>query len=117
MNKVKKNISLVVLILVFGCQNNSFEDEAKKESDKAISMDLPSLDYCNRQLALQHISNRTPVLIVRGGIAPILYASDDPFTIKYGVALSSTGCTLFQPEDSIISYNEAVFQYLDLTFG
>lgn len=63
------------------------------------------------QLANEDVSNGTPFLLLAGGIAPVIIATDPEFEKKYEIYFYEFGCT--GPEDKyIMAYNEVVFEFL-----
>ncbi|MEQ9290570.1 MAG: hypothetical protein RIG77_26810 [Cyclobacteriaceae bacterium] len=63
------------------------------------------------QLANDDISNGTPFLLLAGGIAPVIIATDPEFERKYKIYFYEYGCT--GPDDKYITaYNEVVFEHL-----
>lgn len=63
------------------------------------------------RLANDDISNGTPFLLLAGGIAPVIIATDPKFERKYGIYFYEYGCT--GPEQKyIIAYNEEIFKHL-----
>ena len=63
------------------------------------------------QLANEDISNGTPFLLLAGGIAPVIIATDPEFERKYKIYFYDYGCT--GPDDKYIAaYNKVVFEHL-----
>src|SRR5690606_18640373 len=62
------------------------------------------------KFAKEDIENSSLFLIVPGGIAPVIYASDFDFKSKYGVSIINFGCEPLNKEVSI-SYNMKVFDF------
>lgn len=60
--------------------------------------------------------HKTIFLLLQGGIAPVIYTTDEAFENKYGVYYYDFGCTA-PDKKCIIRYNQRVFEYLTSTFG
>lgn len=69
-----------------------------------------------KEMAELDIKNGTPFLLLMGGIAPTIIATDPAFEKLYGIYFYEFGCS--GPEDEIIvSYNQRIFEHLDKVFG
>ncbi|GGZ64868.1 FEKKY domain-containing protein [Mesonia mobilis] len=68
------------------------------------------------KMAELDIKNGNPFLLLMGGIAPTIIATDPQFEKKYGIYFYEFGCS--GPEnDIIIAYNKIVFEHLNSTKG
>ena len=68
------------------------------------------------KMAELDIKNGNPFLLLMGGIAPTIIATDPLFEKKYGIYFYEFGCS--GPEnDIIIAYNKIVFEHLNSTKG
>ena len=68
------------------------------------------------KMAELDIKNGNPFLLLMGGIAPTIIATDPQFEKEYGIYFYEFGCT--GPEnDIIIAYNRIVFEHLNSTKG
>ena len=68
------------------------------------------------KMAELDIKNGNPFLLLMGGIAPVIIATDPDFEKKYGIYFYEFGCT--RPESEIIiAYNRTVFEHLNSTKG
>ncbi|WP_299439562.1 carboxypeptidase-like regulatory domain-containing protein [uncultured Aquimarina sp.] len=70
----------------------------------------------NRLQALDHIKIGKINLLLSGGIAPVVYQSDEKFSKKYNLNFVEFGCEAV-PEESLYEYNKTVFEYLDKKYG
>ncbi|WP_405207102.1 carboxypeptidase-like regulatory domain-containing protein [Aquimarina sp. LLG6339-5] len=70
----------------------------------------------NRQQALDHIEIGKINLLLSGGIAPVVYQSDEKFSKKYNLNFVEFGCEAVA-EESLYEYNKTVFEYLDKKYG
>ena len=67
-------------------------------------------------LAILDLKNGIPFLLLMGGIAPTVIATDPQFEQKYGIYFYEFGCT--GPENEIlIAYNKTIFDYLQNEYG
>ncbi|HUS03665.1 MAG TPA: carboxypeptidase-like regulatory domain-containing protein, partial [Chitinophagaceae bacterium] len=71
----------------------------------------------SRETALRDIKKGKPVLLLQGGIAPVVYSTDEIFRNKYNVGLYDFGCVAGDKQDCLKDYNKTIFQYLDTKFG
>lgn len=70
----------------------------------------------NNEVAVLHIKEDTPGLIVKGGIAPVIYESDQKFKKEFIVEYIILGCEV-PPNECITSYNQTIFNFLDKKYG
>ena len=69
-----------------------------------------------RELALQDIRKGTPFLLLKGGAAPTLIATDPKFEKRYGIYFYEYGCS--GPAIKIVEeYNRVIFEHLTQKFG
>jgi hypothetical protein len=69
-----------------------------------------------KEMAELDIKNGTPFLLLKGGIAPTIIATDPEFEKQYGIYFYEFGCS--GPENEIIvSYNQTIFEHLNKEFG
>ncbi|SRX52583.1 hypothetical protein [Aequorivita sp. CIP111184] len=109
-------ISIILSISAFGQEeietvnSNNFQNSYVS---KIISADNISEA---EKFAKEDIENNSLFLIVPGGIAPIIYASDFDFKSKYGVSIINFGC---EPLDKkvAVAYNMKVFDLLIANYG
>jgi len=67
-------------------------------------------------LADADIIKGTRFLLLKGGISPVIYASDAKFQKDYKIYYHESGCT--GPREQIaIEYNRVMFKYLTQTYG
>lgn len=68
------------------------------------------------RMAELDIQNENPFLLLMGGIAPTIIATDPQFEKKYDIYFYEFGCT--EPENEIIiAYNRIIFEHLNKTHG
>ena len=68
------------------------------------------------KMAELDIKSGNPFLLLMGGIAPTIIATDPEFEKEYGIYFYEFGCS--GPEnDIIIAYNKIVFEHLNSTKG
>jgi hypothetical protein len=68
------------------------------------------------ELANEDIIKGTRLLLLKDGIAPVVYASDAKFEEDYKIFYHESGCT--GPREQIaIEYNKVMFKYLTQTYG
>ncbi|WP_406684352.1 hypothetical protein N1F78_01075 [Seonamhaeicola sp. MEBiC1930] len=69
-----------------------------------------------KKMAELDIQNGIPFLLLAGGIAPTIIATDPEFEKEYGIYFYEFGCT--GPENElIIAYNQVIFEYLNKEHG
>ncbi|MCM8571141.1 hypothetical protein NE848_17225 [Gramella jeungdoensis] len=69
-----------------------------------------------RNIAKQDIENGIPFLLLQGGIAPVMIATDPQFEDKYKLYFYEYGCT--GPDQNLIEdYNKIIFDYLTDQYG
>ena len=86
--------------------NNSGASKLTFVTDKKEAEKMAELD----------IKNGNPFLLLMGGIAPTIIATDPQFEKEYGIYFYEFGCT--GPEnDIIIAYNRIIFEHLNSTKG
>ena len=69
-----------------------------------------------KKIAELDIKNGNPFLLLMGGIAPTIIATDPQFEKKYGIYFYEFGCS--GPDNEIIiAYNKIVFEHLIKTHG
>ncbi|WCO03539.1 FEKKY domain-containing protein [Psychroserpens ponticola] len=69
-----------------------------------------------KEMAEMDIKNEIPFLLLAGGIAPTIIATDPIFEKEYKIYFYEFGCT--SPEkDLIIAYNEVIFEHLIKDYG
>ncbi|MCJ8166444.1 hypothetical protein MKJ04_16485 [Pontibacter sp. E15-1] len=69
-----------------------------------------------RELAKKDIENNMPFLLLRSGIAPVVYSADSSFENKYNVYYYEDGCT--GPDYSLTEeYNFVILDHLQRTYG
>lgn len=68
------------------------------------------------KMAELDIENGIPFLLLMGGIAPTIIATDPQFEKKYGIYFYEFGCT--GPDNEIIiAYNKIIFEHLNKSHG
>ena len=86
--------------------NNSGASKLTFVTDKKEAEKMAELD----------IKNGIPFLLLMGGIAPTIIATDPIFEKEYGIYFFEFGCT--GPENEIIiAYNRIIFEHLRSTKG
>ncbi|TQI71121.1 hypothetical protein JM79_2047 [Gramella sp. Hel_I_59] len=120
---------IIILTLIFS--NSSFAQENGQEeivfsrignlTDEQINSSGPAkLLFAKkseiRNLAKQDLENGNPFLLLQGGIAPVIIATDPQFEDKYKIYFYEYGCT--GPDQSLIEdYNKIIFSYLTDQYG
>ena len=70
----------------------------------------------NREKSLKEIENKSPKIVIVGGIVRAARPGDDKFAKRYHIQFIDTGCVL-EDNDCLAAYNKATFEYLDKKFG
>ena len=70
----------------------------------------------NKEKALAEINNKTPKLVIVGGIVRAARPGDAKFAKKYKIQFIDTGCAI-ENSDCIAAYNKATFAFLDRKYG
>ncbi|WP_299385396.1 hypothetical protein [uncultured Lacinutrix sp.] len=86
--------------------NNSGASKLTFVTDKKEAEKMAELD----------IKNGIPFLLLMGGIAPTIIATDPIFEKEYGIYFFEFGCTGSENE-IIIAYNRIIFEHLNSTKG
>jgi CarboxypepD_reg-like domain len=71
----------------------------------------------NTQSALDDIKQGKVNLLIFGGIAPVIYATDKDFKEKYKIGYDVFGCVAPDMDECLMLYNQTIFEYLDKTYG
>ena len=98
-------------------QNRKLTDEEINNST-ANKINFINTLNCDQvdELFKKDITNRTVFLFLQGGIAPVVYTTDQEFESKYGIYFHDFGC--ISPDyKCIIKYNSRVFDYLAKNYG
>ncbi|SIS46409.1 hypothetical protein SAMN05421766_1028 [Zobellia uliginosa] len=86
--------------------NNSGASQLTFITDKQKAEEMAEMD----------IKNGMPFLLLAGGIAPTIIATDPKFEKDYKIYFYEFGCT--GPENElIIAYNKVIFEHLNREFG
>ena len=70
----------------------------------------------NKEKALVEIKNKTPKLVIVGGIVRAARPGDARFAKKYKIQFIDTGCAI-ENSDCIAAYNKVIFAFLDRKYG
>lgn len=70
----------------------------------------------NKDCAERDLAIGKPRLLLQGGIAPVVYASDEQFGAAYGVQFVDFGCS-GPGYECMVRYNQRIFEYLDGRYG
>ncbi|MFC7667824.1 hypothetical protein ACFQT0_10820 [Hymenobacter humi] len=79
---------------------------------------VPSAD-CARQgvrLAEDDLARGAPVLLLQGGISPVVYPSDSAFEQRFGVQYFDEGCSA-PSKECMMAYNARIFRYLQRNYA
>lgn len=90
-----------------------------KISDTSIEgLELSILIDCsiNKDVAEHDIRQKSPRLLILGGIAPVIYSDQHVFEDKYKVKYFDYGC-ISPGFECMIDYNKSIFEYLDSKYG
>lgn len=82
----------------------------------SVHTDCYSFPEVNSEMALKDIKEGKPKLLLAGGIAPVVYTTDNDFSNKYKVSFYDYGCSPARQE-CMLAYNTTIFNYLDKTYG
>ena len=108
--------TLTLSQFAFG-QNRKLTDEEINNST-AVKIGFVETPKCDQvdELFKKDLGNKTIFLFLQGGIAPMVYTTDNAFENKYGIYFHDFGCV--SPDyNCIIKYNSKVFDYLNKTYG
>lgn len=96
--------------------NNGFDTLINLNSNKSIQLNIKLNCQRKKEDAIKDIEQHTMKLLLIGGDAPIVYTKDQKFSEKYKISFYDYGCL---PDDynCILSYNKAIFSYLDEKYG
>ncbi|NEM98189.1 FEKKY domain-containing protein [Pontibacter burrus] len=106
---------LILIPFVVFSQSRKFTD-ADINNSGAIKLVFVTTVNEARELADKDIKNEMPFLLLRSGIAPVVYDKDSSFESKYNVFYFEDGCT--GPDYSLTEeYNFVILDYLQRTYG
>lgn len=71
----------------------------------------------SKKKAVKDIQSNEPTILLQGGIAPVVYATDKDFESKYKVTFYDLGCVAADRQECLIAYNRTIFEYLDKIYG
>lgn len=90
-------------------------------SEKDITdFTLTIYTYCtqySRERAKKDIEAKKPMILLQGGIAPVVYKTDKTFERRYKIYFNDFGCVAVDSQECLIAYNKTIFDYLDKTYG
>lgn len=84
--------------------------------DITIPIRLNCFKFGEKQ-ALDDIDSGEPSFLLQGGIAPVVYTTDEGFEKKYGITYRDFGCVAPTTRECLIKYNETIEAHLDKKFG
>ena len=122
-------ITIIVLTLIFSISSLAQVDVQEEivfsrignlTEEQITSSGPAKLLFANKSeiknLAKQDIENGHPFLLLQGGIAPVLIATDPQFEDKYKIYFYEYGCT-GADQNLIENYNKIIFDYLTDLYG
>lgn len=71
----------------------------------------------NKKKAFKDIKNGPPLLLLQGGIAPMIYTTDDEFEKKFRIKYYDFGCVAPENIDYLIEYNNTIIDFLSEKYG
>jgi hypothetical protein len=116
MRKTLFTISVILSISAFSQEEIETVDSNNFQNSYVSKVTSANNISEAEKFAKEDIENSSLFLIVPGGIAPVIYASDFDFKSKYGVSIINFGCEPLNKEVSI-SYNMKVFDFLTENYG
>jgi hypothetical protein len=110
--------ALLIILCHFAFSQSQLPDSALNCSiiGKITFIEPPACDKLAEYFE-HDVRNKTIILFLQSGEAPIRYASDEAFENKYGVHFDDFGCVGMQDYACIVKYNYMVFDYLTTRFG
>ncbi len=123
MNKIILILTLIISVSSFAQEKTeeiSYSRIGNLTNDQINSSGASKLLFAEKseikKLAKQDIMAGNPFLLLQGGIAPVMMASDPKFEDKYKIYFYEFGCT--GPDQSLIeNYNKIIFDYLKDQYG
>jgi len=111
----------ILTLILIGFSFYSFSQES--DSDRGKFRNISNLIYsknvdCEKavEFAESDIKNGKPILLLAGGIAPVLILTDVDFEKKFNVSFYDYGC--IQPSEICMEkYNWRIFDYLTEKYG
>lgn len=73
--------------------------------------------FYTSEKAKADLKNNSAKILIQGGFAPAIYPTDKVFLEKYKIAYYIFGCVAPENSECLGEYNQAIFEYLDKTFG
>ena len=101
LNKITKIMIPGIILVMMSMQLNAQKDSCIK---------------FNREKALQEIKDKSPKIVIVGGIIRAARPGDNKFAKRYRIQFVDTGCVI-EDTDCIAAYNKATFEYLDKKYG
>ena len=116
--KMKSTIITILLltgpILSFGQAQELTSDDYNNSG--AIKLIFETEISRAQDLAKKDIEKGIPFLLIRSGVAPVVYTTDSVFENRFKVYYYELGCTGPNYE-LMIAYNIEIFKFLDKEFG
>ncbi|ALJ00736.1 FEKKY domain-containing protein [Rufibacter tibetensis] len=107
---------LLILISFVGFGQSRKLTDADINNSGAIKLVFVTTVDEARELADKDIKNDVPFLLLRSGIAPVVYSTDSTFERKYNVFYLEDGCT--GPEYTLTEeYNFVILDHLQKAYG
>ena len=105
---------LVGFLFIFNFSFSQNESDNKYNNSGASKTTI--IDDCSevKNYAEADIKNNTIYVFLQGGIAPVIYSTDNDFEKKYGTVFNDLGCIGSKCAET---YNHYIFNHLYKTFG
>ena len=71
----------------------------------------------SREKALIDIKSQQATILIQGGIVSVIKMADRDFEKKFKISFRDLGCVIPDKIECLIAYNQAIFEYLDKTYG
>ncbi|MBB6502493.1 hypothetical protein [Pedobacter cryoconitis] len=113
---------MILLLVLFGikgnAQHNIKADSALINSSTPSDSRLIFLSDCRKakDIAEQDIKTNNIKILLQGGIAPVVYTTDQYFESTYRVSYYDYGCS-GPDQECMIFYNHSIFHHLNKVYG
>lgn len=102
----------------FICSYGELDTIIKIENENIKDLNIAFISDCeiDAEIAKLDLKNKSPKLLIYGGIAPTEVYGQEKFEEKYGVEYFSYGC-IAPAYECVLEYNQVIFDFLTGKYG